>query len=211
MMIRTLTALSISLGLGLAPLAASAITAPAPGPNPNVATADITPAMQLRMGVDSLLAFMNQEPRPASPAIARFLDSEIAPFFDFNHMARAAAGRFYLRLDAGQRAAMAEEIKRLFLTRLTEKLVNYGGQRVRYLRPRLAPDGRRALVSMTILDPGSYYPARIDFRLAQGPNGWAVIDIAANGQSAVAYYRQQMRRELMLRAYRQQRQPRQPR
>ena len=162
-------------------------------------------AMQLRLGVDSLLAFMNQEPRPAGPAIARFLDEQVAPYFDFDHMARSAAGRYYQQLSAPQRDGMAEEIKRLFLTRLTQQLVSYGGQQVRYLRPRSLPGGRQVVVGMAIMQPGSYYPARIDFRLLRNAQGWTIIDVAANGQSAVVYYRKQLMRELMMRSWRQHR------
>lgn len=148
-----------------------------------------TPAMQLRMGMDSLLAFLNQAPLPARAAIARFLDSEIAPYFDFDHMAQSASGRLYAQMSPQQRSAMAEQIKRLFLTRLTEKLVSYGGQQVRYLPLRTNPDGLQAVASMLILDDTYHYPARIDFRLLRQDEGWSIIDVAANGQSAVVYYR----------------------
>ncbi len=167
-------------------------TRPAPPP--------MTPLERLKMGVDSLIAFMSQEPLPAPSAIARFLDEQIAPLFDFDAMARAAAGRYYFGMDPRQRSAMAEEIKRLFLTRLTQGLSNYGGQRVRFLRPRFSPDGQEAAVSMLILHPGRY-PARIDFRLARGQNGWRIIDLAANGSSAVVYYRRMLAGAMARRSY----------
>lgn len=161
----------------------------------------MTPVERLKMGVDSLIAFMSKEPVPAPSAIARFLDEQIAPMFDFDAMARAAAGRYYLRLSPRQQHAMAEEIKHLFLTRLTEGLAVYSGQQVRFLRPRLSPDGREAALGMLILHPGSY-PARIDFRLAREQSGWRIIDLAANGSSAVVYYRRMLAATLARRAYR---------
>lgn len=204
-MTRYLTTLALMLASSIVlaqPLLAQPLPATPAPEHREPAPAAITPAMQLRMGMDSLLAFMNQDPRPAAPAIARFLDGEIAPFFDFEHMARSAGGRLYTQLSPQQRDEMADEIKHLFLTRLTQKLASYGGQQVRYLPTRIAPDGQQAVVSMMVLDPGSYYPSRIDFRLIGGKQGWAIIDIAANGQSAVMYYRQQLERERMMRAYR---------
>ena len=210
-MIRALTALALLLGSTLTAATPIGTSTPAPidPPGPNSAPAIVTPAMQLRMAVDSLLAFMNQDPRPAPAAIARFLDAEIAPYFDFDHMARSAGGRLYAHLSGDQRDAMADEIKRMFLTGLTEKLASYGGQQVRYLPMRITPGGRQAVVSMMILNSGSYYPSRIDFRLLKDANGWAIIDLAANGQSAVMYYRGLLRRETLYRAYRarQQSQP----
>ena len=177
------------------PSATSAATTPAPAARP------LNPAQRLRLGVQSLMAFMNREPRPAPSAIARFLDTEIAPLFDFDAMARAAAGRVYLALTPKQRTAMAEEIKRLFLTRLTQGLTLYRGQQVRFLPARFSPDGSEAVIGMVILNPDRY-PAHIDFRLAREPGkGWRIIDIAANGSSAVVYYRQMLAREMARRTW----------
>lgn len=160
----------------------------------------LTPADRLRIGVGSLMAFMNQEPIPAPSAVARYLDENIVPLFDFNAMARAAGGRYYLSLSPAKRAAMAEDIKELFLTRLTVGLAGYDGQKVRFLRPRFSPNGNEATVSMLILNPGRY-PARIDFRLVPEGNDWRIVDMAANGTSAVVYYRQMLARQMARLAY----------
>lgn len=193
-----LTLLAFSTALSAPPLAQQT--------NPNQATAypapeiQLTPSDRLRIGVESLMAFMNQEPFPAPSAVARYLDRNIVPMFDFDTMARMAAGRYYLSLNPPQRAAMAEEIKKLFLTRLTLGLAGYEGQKVRFLRPRFSPDGDEATVSMLIINPGRY-PARIDFRLIPEGNDWRIVDMAANGTSAVIYYRQMLARELARRSY----------
>ncbi len=189
------TALAGTQALAAAPPGPPASTVPAPGARA------LDPAQRLQLGVQSLMAFMNQEPRPAAPAIARFLDTEIAPLFDFDAMARAAGRRLYHTLDPQRQTAMAEEIKRLFLTRLTQGLTLYRGQRTRFLPARFSPDGSEAVISMAILKPDRY-PARIDFRLARTPGkGWRIIDIAANGSSAVVYYRQMLAREMARRAW----------
>lgn len=172
--------------------------------------AGLSPALQLRMGLESLLAFMNQAPKPADSAIARFLDEEIAPYFDFKHMAKAAMGRFYRGMNEQQRQEMAEEIKRLFLTRMTQRLTGYQGQQVRYLPIRTTRDGNGAVASVVILNPRSY-PARIDFRLARNGDRWSIIDLAANGQSAVMYYRQVMVTRWMRKSYQQMRYQARPR
>ncbi len=176
-----------------------ATTQPAVTTAPAVRPLD--PAQRLHFGVQSLIAFMSRDPRPAPPAIARFLNTEIAPLFDFDTMARAAAGRFYLALTPKQRSAMAEEIKHLFLTRLVQNLTLYRGQQVRFLPARFSPDGREAVIGMVILNPDRY-PARIDFRLVRETDkDWRIIDIAANGSSAVVYYRQMLAREMARRTW----------
>jgi phospholipid transport system substrate-binding protein len=170
-----------------------------PEPEPASETKNPTPAQQLQMGVHHLRHFMQQEPPPGPRQIAQFLDTEIAPFFDFAHMTRAATGRFYHRLDPEQRWQMTQEIKQLFLTRLAQGLTGYQNQTVRFLPARIAPDGQEAMVGLYLLNPG-VFPSKIDFRLAHSNQGWRVVDVAANGQSAVIYYRQMLTQRFMQQA-----------
>lgn len=153
------------------------------------------PALVLRAGVDRLMAFLNAEVRPSAEALAAFLDSEIAPYFDFDYMAKSAGGRLYENLDEPRRQAMVEDIKRTFLTKMAQKLEGYDDQQVRFLPPRTGNDGRTALVSVAILNPGTY-PARLDFRLYRQSELWRVFDVAANGQSAIVHYRRQLMRDM---------------
>ncbi|MGD8957922.1 MAG: ABC transporter substrate-binding protein [Chromatiaceae bacterium] len=162
------------------------------------------PALALRAGVDRLLAFLNAETRPSAEALAVFLNSEIAPYFDFDYMAKSAGGRLYENLDEPRRQAMAEDIKRTFLTKMAQKLEGYDDQQVRFLPPRAGNDGRTALVSVAILNPGTY-PARLDFRLYRQSEQWRVYDVAANGQSAIVHYRRQLMRDMQQRQMRRMR------
>ena len=195
----TLFILVFSAGLQATP-ALEAESAALPQPD----SSQRSPLERLRIGVESLMAFMNQEPIPATSAVARYLDQQVAPLFDFDAMARSAGGRFYYTLSPQQQADMAEEIKQLFLTRLTLGLAAYEGQRVRFLRPRFSPRGDEVMISMVILNPGRY-PARIDFRLAPKGNDWRIIDLAANGTSAVVYYRGMLAQEMARLSYQRQR------
>jgi phospholipid transport system substrate-binding protein len=163
------------------------------------------PARALRAGIDRLLGFLGSEPRPSEAALAAFLNSEIAPYFDFAYMAKSAGGRLYERLNAEDRQAMVVDIKRTFLTKMAEKLGAYNNQQVRFLPPRGGSDGRTAQVSVAILNPGSY-PARLDFRLYRAGEQWRVYDVAANGQSAIVHYRRQLMREMRQQRMRQARQ-----
>jgi phospholipid transport system substrate-binding protein len=42
----------------------------------------------------------------------------------------------------------------------------------------------------------SGYPANLDFRFYRGKTGWKVFDVAANGSSALTYYRQYFARKM---------------
>ena len=181
---------------------------PAPAPYmgaPGTAPRASNPAIAVRAGMDKLLAFMDGDERPSSRALAQFLNNEIAPFFDFDHMARSAGGRLFESLSGDEQRAMVNQIKRSFLTKMAEKLSAYDKQQIRFLRPRAGDDGRTARVSVAILNPGSY-PSRLDFRLYRAGQQWRVFDVAANGQSAIVHYRRQLMRQTQERQMRRMRQ-----
>ena len=167
-----------------------------PGPFPPggvIAPEQPGPALALRAGMDKLLAYLAAEPRPSQADLAAFLEAEIAPFFDFEYMAQSAGGRLFEQMDANGKRGMVEEIKTSFLSKMVEKLGAYDQQQVRFMPPR-GNDGRTAQFSVAVLNPGSY-PARLDFRMYRNGDRWLVYDVAANGNSAIVHYRNQMLRE----------------
>ena len=166
------------------------------GPGAYGPAARVSPSVEaaavLREGMDKLLEFAGQEETPNRLQAAAFLDKEIAPYFDFAHMAKWAAGPKYSNMSGEQREAMAAALEARFLTTLASRLANYEGQQVRYLRPRTSPRGTVS-VSVGILRPGNY-PAKLDFRMYNSDDGWKVYDVVANGRSAVAFYRAELNR-----------------
>lgn len=162
------------------------------------------PAVALRAGIDRLLAFLGQDPAPQEQEFADFLSSEIAPFFDFDYMAKTAGGRLFEQLPAEQQAETTGSIKASFLGKMAERLTGYTDQQIRFLPPRAGDGGRTAQVSAVILNPGTY-PARLDFRLYRSGDQWRVYDVAANGQSAIVHYRRQLMRQVQAQRMREMR------
>lgn len=147
---------------------------------------------RVREGVDALLTFLNQEPRPTELKVAAFLEEKIAPAFDFERMADMVAGPYGPGLSKQQRQDLVQNIEQDFLRVLTKHLAAYDSQRIRYFRPHQRRDGL-AQVTVGIMNPNSY-PSRLDFRLHQSADGWKVYDVEANGSSAVNHYRQRFMR-----------------
>jgi phospholipid transport system substrate-binding protein len=161
-----------------------------PRPAPGEEAADV-----LRQGMDKLLDFLAREKEPNKLQVAAFLDKEIAPYFDFDYMARWVAGPRYSRMSPKQRKALAAAVESRFLSALAGQLVNYHGQRVRYFRPRLSHRGAVS-VSVGLLRPGGY-PSKMEFRMYHSADGWKVYDVIANGRSAAAYYRIQFNHDAL--------------
>ena len=146
----------------------------------------------VRSGMDQLLEFLKQQPKPSALKLAAFLDEKITPYFDFDYMARAATGPAYKRMSTEQRTALVQKIEQDFLETLSKRLAGFEDQKVRYF-PARKGRGHRTSVTVGIGNPGRY-PSRLDFRMYYGKGGWKVYDVAANGNSAVNYYRQKLSR-----------------
>jgi phospholipid transport system substrate-binding protein len=154
------------------------------------------PSLVLREGMGKLLKFMRQQESPTPQAIARFLEHEIAPYFDFDYMAGWAAGPMGRYMNGRQRAELAQSIKQMLLGTLAERLANYENQDVRFFPSRRAGENE-VQVRVGILQAGGY-PANIDFRFYRGNDGWKVFDVSANGNSALVYYRQYFNRRMAM-------------
>ena len=146
------------------------------------------PAMILKQGLQKLIAFMGSEERPGSRQIAAFLDHEIAPYFDFDYMARWAGGRLWQEMTPQQRREFEGQLQQMFLGTLAQRLGGFGGQQVRVGRPRQGRNNE-VTVDVAVMNPGSY-PSRLKFRFYPSRDGWRIFDVSANGSSAVMYYRQ---------------------
>jgi phospholipid transport system substrate-binding protein len=145
------------------------------------------PAALVREGLNELLEFMSQQPRPTGMKLAAFLEDRVATHFDFDYMARVAVGPGYQRLSGEKRADLSQKIAQDFLATLSRHLAGYSEQRIRYFRPRGGYRGR-ASVTVGIAQPRGY-PARLEFRLYYRDGVWKIYDVSANGNSAVSFYR----------------------
>ena len=76
---------------------------------------EVGPAQVLRQGVAKLVSFMGQPNRPDAAQIQTFLETQIAPYFDFDYMVQWIAGRKYRSMDAAQREQMKNQLEQMFL------------------------------------------------------------------------------------------------
>lgn len=160
---------------------------PAPFPAARYQPAE-SPAAVLREGIDKLLNFLHQEERPDAKAVSAFLESDVAPYFDFRYMAKWAAGATWGQMTEKQQTTLANSVEERFLATLAERLKEYDRQDVRFMRPRRLR-GDEVTVSVGLIN-AERYPSKLDFRMYRSQEGWRVFDVVANGQSAAAYYRQ---------------------
>ena len=150
----------------------------------------IAPDQILRQGIDRLSGFLMAGGAASPERMRYFLDTQIAPHFDFDYMARWAAGGFYRRLTPDQRNLLALRLRDLFLGALARNLGVYVDPLpdVQVLPARPGRSDHEAIVQARIF-MGAGVTMRLEFRFYWNGATWQVFDVSANGASAVAFYR----------------------
>jgi len=148
------------------------------------------PDALLREGIDRLSRFLASRGEPRPGEVRRFLERAIAPYFDFAHMSHWAAGPYYRRLTEAQRAGLARMLTDLFLSALARNLGSYARPlpHVEIYPPQPGRRPNEVSVYARVI-PLDGFTLTLDFRYYRSPEGWKIYDVAANGASAVAYYR----------------------
>lgn len=156
------------------------------------------PAMVLRRGIEALTGYLDNN-RGISPEQLRvFLEREITPYFDFQRMAYWAGGSLNRYFTPQQRQRFERLLRARFLDAMLVQLTGFQHTRLQYLRPRGSMAAGDVTLGVRVFSDNSY-PVQIDFRLYRGADGWKVYDVVANGNSAVAHYRNEF--DLMARQY----------
>lgn len=158
-----------------------------------------SPVILLEESVNKVIDFLST-PQPASlKQITHFLNQEIAPHFDFKYMARWVAGRNYKTMSPEQQKQFTQVFKELFITTFVQKLSDFQNYPpvVENFRSRRTNENE-AMASARILQENGT-SVQVDFKFLRTQLGWKVVDVRANGVSALFYYRnffeEQIRRQ----------------
>lgn len=123
-------------------------------------------------------------------AARAFLDERLAPHFDFEVMARRAAGPFHQRFTRAEREAFTARLRAMFIEALAGNLTSGtpAPPRVDVYPTRFLRWGDEASVLARVTSSPSA-PIWITYRFHRTPGGWKAFDAAANGFSAVSHFR----------------------
>ncbi|QEP42747.1 ABC transporter substrate-binding protein [Ectothiorhodospiraceae bacterium BW-2] len=144
------------------------------------------PALVLQQGIETLA----NPPQSSPMELQRYLEQHLVPYFDFEAMARQVAGPLYRRLNPTQRDYLRKLLQNEVLTTVAKGLNQYRDSEIRYY-PAARHHGNQVLLRAELNYPNQPRSLQLAFRLHNGPQGWRVVDVIANGLSAVSHYRYQ--------------------
>lgn len=152
-----------------------------------------TPDQLLRQGVESTFSYLRRTGSTDLSNVLDFVNKELGPYFDFEHMTRLAAGKMSKELDDEQIAKLSKKLSEMFMSALGQQIATYAytNHRVTFYPAKRSRFGKEVSVAARITHPRGF-PVKITFRFHPTDNGWKIYDVSANNNSAVMYYRKQL-------------------
>jgi phospholipid transport system substrate-binding protein len=160
------------------------------------------PAYVIKTALDKITVFSSKSDKINPVKLRGFIENQVIPHFDFNNMSHWITGHYADNMTAKDKSDFQRTLRETFLSSLSKHLGSFDPKntKVRFFPARYrGPD--EVFVSTNILRPDTL-PVRLDFRMRRDEKDWKIIDVKANGSSAVLYYRQHFIAQL--RQYRRQ-------
>ena len=157
-------------------------------PAPAVVAANTAPDALVKATVDDVLAVIKQN--KDKQALRALAEQKVLPHFDFRRMTQLAVGAPWRQANPAQQQALENSFRTLLVNTYTNALsvAMTGTQTVDVKPVQVKPDQNEVTVKTTVKDPGKQ-PIAIDYRMANGADGWKVFDVVVEDLSLVTTYR----------------------
>jgi len=154
------------------------------------------PAYVIHTALDKITTFSSNSDKVNPVKLRGFIEHEIIPHFDFDNMSHWITGRYASNMSDNDKADFQRNLRETFLSSLSKHLGSFDAKntRVKFFPARYrGPE--ESFVSTSIYRPDAP-SVRLDFRMKRDADNWKIIDVKANGSSAVLYYRRHFMSQL---------------
>jgi len=157
--------------------------------NPSPAITPTDPAYVIKTALDKITTFSSNSDKVNPVKLRGFIEKQIIPHFDFDNMSHWITGRYARNMTDKDKSDFQRNLRETLLSSLSKHLGSFDAEntRVRFYPARYRGQAE-TFVSTSIYRPDTM-PVRLDFRMRREGDGWKIIDVKANGSSAVLYYR----------------------
>ena len=153
------------------------------------ATTPTDPAYVIQTALNKITTFSSNSDKVNPVKLRGFIENKIIPHFDFDNMSHWITGRYASNMTDKDKAEVQQNLRETFLSSLSKHLGSFDAENTRVrMYPARYRGQDEAFVSTSVYRPETP-PVRLDFRMHQDGDGWKIIDVKANGSSAVLYYR----------------------
>jgi len=153
-------------------------------PKPNPSPVDI-----LESSIGDVLKLLSQPKSVNIKELRAHVKNKVAPNFDFDYMSKWVAGKRYYLMSKEQQASFKNKFTKIFLSTFINKLTKDTKALPKpsnFRSKRQTQNEARASVLFTY---NNGLRVKVDFRFFRTARGWKVVDVKANGISALLYFR----------------------
>lgn len=159
------------------------------------------PTQVIKDTLEKITAFTTHSGNVNPVELRRFIETEIIPHFDFDNMAHWITGPYAQYMSTEEKINFQKQLRETFLSSLAKHLGSFDAENTRIRFTPAQYRGQEEAFVRTIVYRPNIRPMRLNFRMRQSGNDWKIIDVRADGASAVLYYRKHFMSQL--RQYRQ--------
>ena len=155
------------------------------------------PVKELKQAVEDLEKFIKGKDAAHPGMLRAYLEKEIFPHFDFDAMSEWITGPYARYMSTKDKVEFQARLQETFLTALVKHMGGFEPSKtsLRYDNTIFRGRGDEAVVRVKVLRPDQR-PARLEFGMRRNDGKWKIVDVKANGTSAVLYYRRHFIAEL---------------
>ena len=147
---------------------------------------DIIPEVQ----AESKSKDWNQE------AAAQFIETKVAPYFNFTRMTAIAVGRHWRNATPEQKKALEAEFHKLIVRTYANTLTTYKDETVT-VQPLPASEAQKNNTTVRAqINRTSGGPIKVDLSVEKSGNSWKVYDVIVSGVSMVMNFRETFNTEI---------------
>jgi phospholipid transport system substrate-binding protein len=159
---------------------------------PVTALADIKPPDELiKNTVHDVLEIINKD-KHANEAgqkkLLAFIDAEVLPHFNFEHMTKLAVGRPWRSATTEQKTALIAEFRTLLVRTYTKAFTAYQNVSVDTKPVTVSGADTEVTVKTVIRRPGAP-DVPVNYEMEKTESGWKAFDVVVEGVSLVATHR----------------------
>jgi len=155
------------------------------------------PAKELKETVLDLEKFIKGKDAAHPGMLRAYLEKEIFPHFDFDAMSEWITGPYARYMSTEDKIKFQAKLQETFLGSLVRHLGGFdpANTKLDYANTIFRKRGEEAIVRVNVIRSGQR-PDRLEFGMRQNDGHWKIVDVKANGTSAVLYYRRHFIAEL---------------
>ena len=168
--------------------------------NPNLMAADIKPDVLVKNTVDKIMHAIETDTDISAGDMGKsieFVETQVAPHFDFPRMARLAVGRSWRQATPEQRDAIIREFRILLVRSYAAAFTRFKGIKIEILPLRPSENPEWALVESIIKLPTAVaQPISLNYDMELIDGKWKVFDLQIDGASLIINNRNIFQREI---------------